>query len=306
MGKSVILAGGLGNNLFQLAAAVFKFGVHQFDLELLMSSTQSSLQDFKMGNDAIFVRRLKRFTLKQRVLNYSLRISANADRTVLNVGRRAILKLFLVLLQRKVSFINFGIGLSSGLEKTRAKFLIGYFQTQKYASVQTVYQSLMSLEIRNPSTKYRLIENEVSRARPIVIHVRRGDYVNSGFGLLGKEYYCAALPVLGTPRNQEVWVFSDETNQIDLRGLLPDGYSYRFILGNELSDSETFQVMRHGSAFVIANSTFSWWAAFLRHDIESPVVAPKDWFYNSPSPLYLIPNDWNLVDSLFTPEKGSV
>jgi hypothetical protein len=303
--NSVLIAGGLGNNLFQLAAALFKFEIRDLELELLNSKSVSSLQDFEIETHAISVSRKKRLSLEQRVLNYSLRVSAKSEKSLVNLLRRVALKVLLSLLQKGTTFINFGIGYSSGLEKSRAKNVIGYFQTYRYASKRSVYHSLMSLEISNPTEIFRLVEGEVRLVKPVIVHIRRGDYLNSGFGLLGKEYYSEALKALDAPTHQEVWIFSDETDQTELLGLLPEKYNYRFILGIELSDSETFQIMRHGSAYVIANSTFSWWAAFLRYNIESPVVAPKDWFYNLTSPIHLVPNNWILVNSRFIREKDS-
>ena len=305
MAKSVLIAGGLGNNLFQLAAALFKSEIGDLELELLNSNSRSSLQDFEIEKRDISVSRVKRLNLKQRALNYALRVSAESEQSLINLIRRFALKFLLRLLQKGAIFINFGLGYTSGLEKSRAENLIGYFQTYKYASERTVYQSLMSLEISNPTEMFRLIEGEVKSEKPLIIHIRRGDYLNSGFGILGQEYYSEALMALGASSQKEIWVFSDETDQKELLGLLPDQYRYRFILGNELSDSETFQIMRHGSAYVIANSTFSWWAAFLRHSIESPVVAPKDWFYNSTSPRHLIPSYWIQANSRFIREKDS-
>lgn len=305
MAKSVLIAGGLGNNLFQLAAALFKFEIRDLELELLNSHSRSSLQDFEIGKSDLSVSRVKRLSLKQRALNYSLRVSADSEKNLMNLIRRFALKILLRLLQKGATFINFGIGYTAGLEKSRAENLIGYFQTYKYASESTVYESLMSLEISNPTEMFRLIEGEANLVKPLIVHIRRGDYLNAGFGLLGQEYYSEALMALGAPSHKEIWVFSDETDQMELLRLLPEQYSYRFILGSELSDSETFQIMRHGSAYVIANSTFSWWAAFLRHNIESPVVAPKDWFYNSSSPRHLIPSNWIQTNSRFMREKDS-
>jgi hypothetical protein len=56
--------------------------------------------------------------------------------------------------------------------------------------------------------------------------------------------------------------------------------------------------MRYFSGYVISNSTFAWWAAFLRHNQEVPVYAPDPWFKMINDPKMLIPENWNKVSSL--------
>jgi hypothetical protein len=59
-----------------------------------------------------------------------------------------------------------------------------------------------------------------------------------------------------------------------------------------MSTIETLEVMTHGSGFVIANSSFSWWGATLRQKVEAPVCAPAPWFRNIVEPLDIRPENW--------------
>jgi hypothetical protein len=57
--------------------------------------------------------------------------------------------------------------------------------------------------------------------------------------------------------------------------------------------------MKYGSAYVIANSSFGWWAAYLKKDKNARVFAPSPWFANLPEPCDLFPPEWILTPSDF-------
>ena len=65
----------------------------------------------------------------------------------------------------------------------------------------------------------------------------------------------------------------------------------------DLTDVEVWSLMRHFSGYIIANSSFSWWGAFLRMDKSAPVCVPKPWFKGMRDPNLLIPADWIQVES---------
>jgi hypothetical protein len=63
------------------------------------------------------------------------------------------------------------------------------------------------------------------------------------------------------------------------------------------SPGETVELMRHGSAYVISNSTFSWWGAVLKYDESAAVWAPRPWFKSQRSPEDIYGENWHLVDA---------
>ena len=71
----------------------------------------------------------------------------------------------------------------------------------------------------------------------------------------------------------------------------------RFFSQIEHSTAVTFEIMRLGFGYVIANSCFSWWSAFLRYDKNAKVIAPETWFKALESPKCLFPSDWSLTQS---------
>ena len=58
------------------------------------------------------------------------------------------------------------------------------------------------------------------------------------------------------------------------------------------SIGSTLALFRYGAGYVIANSSFSWWAAWSRHDRTAKVIHPKPWFVGLDTPLNLTPPDW--------------
>ena len=176
--------------------------------------------------------------------------------------------------------------------KSKANFLIGYFQTFVYASELNVSKKLDSLRLANPTKQVTELINHSKLESPLII--RRGDYAKeSGFGLLGDEYYLEAIKDLfSTSEFKSIWVFSDEISKV--AGMFDDKFNLpiRYIGDVDNSASALLEVMRHGKGFIIGNSSFSWWAAYLRYDKQAKVIAPTPWFAEQSEPKDLIPPDW--------------
>ena len=136
--------------------------------------------------------------------------------------------------------------------------------------------------------------------QPIVVHLRRGDYegLYTSVGLLGVDYYYNGIKALrNSDLHKTVWIFSDdEKSSFSLATQLEEKGLKNFKVGFELTDSETLKLMSLGSGIVIANSTFSWWAAFLGN-FENNIVAPKEWYKGLPDPKELIPKEWKVIGS---------
>lgn len=94
-----------------------------------------------------------------------------------------------------------------------------------------------------------------------------------------------------------VWIFSDSPNEIkeSMPNLMKFGPKI-IASPNDVSDAETLILMSHASRIVIANSTFSWWAARVNGSNKT-VIAPEKWFRGLPDPEFLIPNNWIKVKS---------
>ena len=141
--------------------------------------------------------------------------------------------------------------------------LDGYFQSYKYfAKYQRQIRDLFSFEL---PLKYDTT-NKVS------IHVRRGNYTNLSqhHHNLKLEYYLNAIDYF---KGYEFLVFSDDVEWCKQNFI---GSEFTFVEGQ--SDVEDLYTMSKCSHNIIANSTFSWWGAWLNDNIEKVVVYPDKWF----------------------------
>ena len=92
--------------------------------------------------------------------------------------------------------------------------------------------------------------------------------------------------------SKKVWLF---TNDLDLIGTYIsdlEDQRYRLFSSEILTSAETLQVMKFGSGYVLSNSTYGWWAAFLRKNDQAKVVVPAHWYSTLPVPYKLIPDNW--------------
>jgi hypothetical protein len=69
----------------------------------------------------------------------------------------------------------------------------------------------------------------------------------------------------------------------------------RWFTDKNLNSAETLELMRCGKAYIIANSTFSWWGAMLSNSENPMVICPDRWFKSQAEPLHLIPKYWKRV-----------
>jgi hypothetical protein len=287
------LSGGIGNQLFQVSLGKCLESVAGAQVKFIFAPSglrekqhQSSLSDFNFrnyiqvtniesGTKWIWIRRLDRF-----LRNYS------------SIYRHISRLMFGVFIQKGIGYDDKILNLKN------IKYIRGYFQSFVYPD--TIKQHLIDgFEIVNPSERFLELSKVANHLKPIILHLRRGDFtkLSDTVGLLGDEYYFRAIQLL-RERNpdSEIWVFSDdETAAVKLVYRLESRGITSFRNGFGLNDSESLKLMSMGSGIVIANSTFSWWAAYLG-EYGKTVVAPCQWFKGMPTPKALMPNEWILIE----------
>jgi hypothetical protein len=159
----------------------------------------------------------------------------------------------------------------------------GYFQCEKYFK----HRRTEILELFKPSDEFvGEINKYLDLFGNISLHVRRGDYVNSRVHpALTMKYYEEALSYL--PYNMKVLVFSD-----DLKWCEENFIGERYVFINEIDYISIYLIskMKH---HIIANSSFSWWGAWMSEYENKLIIAPKKWFgYDTEYDGDLIPDNW--------------
>ncbi len=123
---------------------------------------------------------------------------------------------------------------------------------------------------------------KVDEIEPVSIHVRRGDYVGNSFyvDLIENGYYARAMDEF---LDRKFLVFSDD---IEFCKTYFKGSGFYFSEGND--ELEDMNLMMRCNGHIVANSSFSWWAAYLG---KGKTVAPKDW-YTDGVERTVCPKEW--------------
>jgi hypothetical protein len=275
------LKGGLGNQLFQYAIGRALSIKHKKKIYLDVS-------DFEHQNHRV----IRTYDLSSFNINATTFISKD------ELPRTFFQRLF----NKEIDFnVVVEKGFEYDLEITKVNspiHLDGYWQSYKYFEEISSYL-YKEITLNKPlSDEASLFYNQMLGRENVAVHFRRGDYftdstTNTIHGVCADEYYFAALNYLKNYNdNLQVFIFSDDIEF--LKNKLIDYKEYIFVdkLTNHI---EEFELMKRCNHFVISNSTFSWWAAWLSRSSNKKVIAPKLWFKDETlqnKSNDLIPVDW--------------
>jgi hypothetical protein len=194
------------------------------------------------------------------------------------------------------------IGFDSTLDLVKDGTLVsGYFQTHRYFDAEGGSASIGQLAPVRPSTWFSVMQEKARELNPIMVHVRRGDYlesINQSIGALARGYFEESLEKVRSDADnsdREIWLFSDSAPEVqaELSGL---SENLRVIFPpTESKAVESMALFSLGSAHIISNSTFSYWGAMFSKN--SRVIAPTKWFRGMEDPRDLIPPTWTRVTS---------
>lgn len=176
----------------------------------------------------------------------------------------------------------------------KSKLFDGYWQSYKYLKD-------IDAEIRNSFSFVNIVDPfkiyEIQNSDSVFIHIRRGDYMNAKNQILFEEckvdYYVKAIHMVRSlVDNPKFFIFSNDINWVKSNFKIFE-MSVVFV-ENETSvaDFVCMQACKHA---IIANSTFSWWAAWLINNKSKRIIAPLNWYRNkkmNETTSDLIPEDW--------------
>jgi hypothetical protein len=304
---TISLAGGLGNQLFQLAFALYQAQGKRVLLDWSLGNPRLShkhhpdICEFKMPENIVLLQKKKYNFISIRFSNLILRITSSPVKNCVLVSIKNFIQV-VATLGLKVSALKSekiispnGLGFDPQLKRIEVEqFCVGYFQTYKWASQAQIFEVLSSLQVVDNSAWLKELESLAKFEKPIILHLRIGDYENEiKFGRPTIIFYEAAiLELWNTGIHKAIWIFSDSPEKA--KEILPDWIldSARWISNDKNSAALTLEAMRHGFAYVISNSTFSWWGAFLTYNQGARVIAPTPWFRSLTEPLEMLPPHW--------------
>lgn len=308
--RPFFIAGGLGNQLFQIAAAIDMSNNSRIELHALLDNCRvNSNGDPELASFIL--------PINVNISNKSygwlvIRVVSALISLGLKTGPNPKLKWLKKIASYSSSIILFpklkkfvypvilnGVGFDQEYRDKSHQMPIGYMQSHKWhknPKTKEIMMAIKPVEEDSRIEKYKIL---AATEKPIIIHYRFGDYVgNDSFGRPHSSYYSESLKSISqTFASMKIWVFSDDIAKAKLE--FPDAYKFAVRWIEDLDDTVagTFEVMRLGHAYVIANSTFSWWAAYLNHQQTTEVYVPKPWFRNMTDPLEMCPVTWKEIDA---------
>ncbi len=291
----VRLSGGMGNQMFQYAlgrALALKYNVPlklDIDMQMYLHEHGFNLKSLIFRPYSLDVFNISVQIANQKEVPWYLRnYGAGKVRPIIDGVRRRILHPSFGKRDQQYD--------PAILLKGPNTYLDGNWQTPKYFSdIKDVLQKDFTL--KEPlSEKSQSLHNEIVSCNAVCVHIRRGDYVGNKVHdtAIGQTYYDKGISYISNHTTiEKIYVFSDDIEWC--RANLTFAYPTIFV-GNEYAgdrDCEHFALMSACKYFVIPNSTFSWWAAWLAANENKIVIAPKKWFADDTIDTHdLIPEEW--------------
>jgi glycosyl transferase family 11 len=274
----VRLQGGLGNQLFQYAAGLRLALRHRtaltLDLRGLADSGAETRRRFELDAFAIEARRAGRLPRSAvgRWVSRARRRIAELRAAPPPLGLQP-------MVERGYAFDP------ALLDAPDDVYLRGYWQSEKYfTDVEPAVRAHLRI-VPPPAPEIEAWARRLSRVEAVAVHVRRGDYVTNAMhqrfhGVLPADYYRAAVAemIRRVPR-AELFVFSDDAAWCESSLALPCPFTV--MDGAARPGYEDLRLMSRCRHHVIANSTFSWWGAWLARAPGGIVMAPRRWFLDA-------------------------
>lgn len=165
-------------------------------------------------------------------------------------------------------------------------YLDGYWQDEKYFKPyeEAIRQGFApNVNIASSLEAVKPVMADIKERNSVSVHFRRGDYITDPttvqyHGACSAAYYQDAIAYIAQRViNPHFYLFSDDSEWVRENVSLP--YSYQIIESQSQSSSFTdmylMSICKHN---IVANSTFSWWGAWLNKNLQKIVVAPQRWF----------------------------
>ena len=284
----VKLKGGLGNQLFQYAVGRHLAEIHRTVLKMDISFFDTyelhaySIGPFNIQENFASAKEIRQLTFeKQGIL----------DRIVRRALRKTKERAPTYVEERMFRFDPEILNLPDGV------YLNGYWQSEKFfADIAGIIRQEFVVKIP-PGGKNKEFAETIASCESVSLHIRRGSYLiypyNQVHGTCSLDYYFRCVGCIAKAvKNPHFFIFSDDPGWVRDNLKLP--YPTTLVDHNGADkDYEDLRLMTQCKCHIIANSTFSWWGAWLSQRGGKMVFAPQQWFAKSGTNTEdLIPTGW--------------
>jgi hypothetical protein len=295
------LKGGLGNQMFQYAFA--KSISLKLSTKLFVDLTSLS-NEVKIDNLTHRNYQLNRFNINDNVLTFEQ--SKDFEKKVFLNNKFRLSSINKYFFKNKLPIFSKHIDYLPGYRNFDLfikNFLIieGYFQSEKYFFSNNLIKHIFQLDASflNNNTIALEVMNRILNTESVGVHIRRGDYVsnnliNSIHGTCSIEYYNKAFHFFKN-KNTVFYCFSDDINWVKTWFKdLDNNFFIRYVdcTNDNFEDLFLMSSCKHN---IIANSSFSWWSAWLNQNTNKIIICPKQWYNNNDLNnlnTEMIPKNW--------------
>lgn len=262
--------GGLGNQMFQYA---FYLYMKKNNDDVLFDISDFTIHKYHQGYELDRIFKIKADEVNRKAVRY---LSVNQESKII----RAVHKLFGLKVCRDSEVYEIKGVFEVPFHKIKADVVMrGTWQNSRYivpidSEIRKIF-CFPELDARNKD-----ILNDFKKYTTVSLHVRRGDYLNTSTyaGICTKDYYEKALAFFKNIRFEKplkVIVFSDDIPWCRQEYA---SVNCEFVDWNKGENSyRDMQLMSLCDHNIIANSSFSWWGAYLNNNKEKVVIMPKIW-----------------------------
>jgi len=181
--------------------------------------------------------------------------------------------------------------------KRKDIYLHGYWQSERYfKKYEKIIRSDFSYRKEFRKEDFVVVDKMTS-STAVSVHVRRGDYLDKKnstlFDVCGESYYLKAFELLADRfANLTFYIFSDNLSWVE-RNLISNRFN-TVLVGHNFGKNSfgDMRLMSLADHHIIANSTFSWWGAWLNPSDNKIVISPASWFKKMKTPDELLPSEW--------------
>lgn len=297
------LVGGLGNQLFQYATArsiSLRNGVEfKLDNNIYKESLNHDILRYKLNRFNV----VENFASDEEIKKYRNEIPVSFTERLYNYIFTKRLNLPNRYNKKSHVIERFDDKIDPRILNCREAYLEGWFGKEAYfRDFRSELEKDLSLK-NPPSPENQKLLKEIEECNSVSIHLRRGDIAagihNSFFRLLPRSYYEEAIKIIkDRVKNPVFFIFSDSIDWVRENFKLDSPVVY--VDNNGDREYEDLNLMMHCKNHIIANSTFSYWGAWLGDRPDHVVVVPEIW-YNDPEAnaktdhRLMYPKSWILI-----------